>query len=97
MINGGAERTRRTELPIEQPECLGLPSRERTQAMLAAYRGGKATLVEVLSARRAEAEARLQSVEKERDVARMWARLEFMLPRTLPSAPRSTRLTENAP
>lgn len=72
-------------------------ARERTVATLAAYRGGKATLVEVLSARRTETEARMRSIEKEREVARLWARLEFMLPEALPSAPRSPRLAEKSP
>jgi hypothetical protein len=60
---------------------------ERTMATLAAYRGGKATLVEVLGARRAETEAQMDSVEKARDVARMWVRLSFALPDAVPAIP----------
>jgi outer membrane protein TolC len=69
-------------------------ARERTLATLAAYRGGKATLMEVLSARRAETQAQLQSVEVEREVARTWARLNFALPETFASTPRSVSLQE---
>ena len=65
-------------------------ARERTLATAVAYRGGKATLTDVLAARRAEIDAKMQSVEVERDVARMWAQLNFALPETLPSASRTT-------
>lgn len=61
-------------------------ARERTLATVVAYRGGKATLTDVLAARRAEIDAKMQSVEVERDVARMWAQLNFALPETLPTA-----------
>jgi outer membrane protein TolC len=62
-------------------------ARERTLATLVAYRGGKASLTDVLAARRAESEAQVQSVEMEREAARIWARLDFALPETLPTAP----------
>jgi outer membrane protein TolC len=71
-------------------------ARERTLAALAAYRGAKATLTEVLAARRAETEAQMQSVEMEREVARMWARLDFALPETFAAAPRGSSAEENA-
>ena len=61
-------------------------ARQRTQATLVAYRGGKASLADVLAARREESEAQMQSVEMERDAARIWARLEFALPEALPTA-----------
>lgn len=53
---------------------------ERTQAVLAAYRGGKASLAEVLAARRAESEQRLQALQIERDNARVWAQLTYIAP-----------------
>lgn len=53
---------------------------ERTSALLAAYRGGKANLAEVLAARRAESDQRLQAVQLERDNARVWAQLNFIAP-----------------
>jgi len=61
-------------------------ARERTRAVLVAYRGGKAALADVLAARRAESEAQIQSVEMEREAARLWARLDFAVPDTLPTA-----------
>lgn len=53
---------------------------ERTQAILAAYRGGKASLAELLAARRAESEQRLQALQIERDNARVWAQLTYIAP-----------------
>jgi outer membrane protein TolC len=52
----------------------------RTEAVLAAYRGGKASLAEVLAARRAESEQRLQALQLERDNARTWAQLTYIQP-----------------
>ncbi|MYM95890.1 TolC family protein [Duganella vulcania] len=62
-----------------QREVLPLAG-ERSQATLAAYRGGKATLVEVLAARRNEAEMRMQALQLELDTARLWAQLNFLFP-----------------
>ncbi|ELX08338.1 putative outer membrane cation efflux protein [Janthinobacterium sp. HH01] len=53
---------------------------ERSQVVLAAYRGGKATLAEVLAARRSETEARMQVLQLELDTARLWAQLNFLFP-----------------
>ena len=53
---------------------------ERTQAALAAYRGGKASLADVLLARRNEIDVRLQTLQLEMDTARLWAQLNFQLP-----------------
>ncbi len=55
-------------------------SRDRTQATLAAYRGGKATLVDVLAARRNEIEVSMQALQLETDTARVWAKLNFLVP-----------------
>ncbi len=52
----------------------------RTEAVLAAYRGGKASLAEVLAARRAESEQRMQWLQLERDNARAWAQLTYIQP-----------------
>ena len=52
----------------------------RSEAMLAAYRGGKGSLADVLAARRAEGEQRLQALQLERDNARVWAQLTYILP-----------------
>lgn len=60
-------------------ETLPLAS-ERSQVVLAAYRGGKATLAEVLAARRNETETRMQALQLELDTARLWAQLNFLAP-----------------
>ena len=62
-----------------QSELIPLAD-QRTQAALVAYRGGKATLTEVLAARRAEIDVRLQALQLEADTARLWAQLNFLLP-----------------
>lgn len=53
---------------------------ERSLAVLAAYRGGKVTLAELLAARRGEFDVRLQSLEVELETARLWAQLNFLFP-----------------
>jgi outer membrane protein TolC len=53
---------------------------ERTQAMLAAYRGGRASLTDVLAARRNEIEVRVQALQLEMETARLWAQINFMFP-----------------
>ena len=50
---------------------------ERTQAELAAYRGGKSSLNTVLAARRNETEVRLQALQMEAEAARLWVQLNF--------------------
>lgn len=55
-------------------------ARERTAAMLAEYRGGKASLAEVLAARRSEIDVRLQALQLDAETARLWAQLNFLLP-----------------
>ena len=50
----------------------------RAEATLAAFRGGKSSVNEVLAARRGELEARLQALQLESDTARLWAQLEFV-------------------
>jgi outer membrane protein TolC len=53
-------------------------ARERTSAALAAYRGGKGTLADVLGARRNELEMQRAALDLERDIARRWAELRFL-------------------
>lgn len=55
-------------------------AQQRTQATLAAYRGGKTALVDVLSAHRNEIDVRLQVLQLELEAARMWAQLNFLFP-----------------
>ena len=60
---------------------------ERTQAMLGAYRTAKANAGDVLLARRNEIDVRLQALQLEAEIARMWAQLEFLLPeKMMPTA-----------
>ena len=53
---------------------------ERTSAMITAYRGAKSTLADVLTARRNEIDVRLQALQLESDIARLWAQLNFLFP-----------------
>lgn len=52
----------------------------RTTATAAAYRGGKATLADVLAARRSEIDVRLQALQLEQETDRLWAQLNFLFP-----------------
>jgi outer membrane protein TolC len=53
---------------------------ERSQATLGAYRGAKASITDVLLARRGEIDVRLQALQLEMDTARLWAQLNFLSP-----------------
>jgi outer membrane protein TolC len=53
---------------------------ERTQATLSAYRGAKASIGDVLMARRNEIDVRLQALQLETDTARLWAQLNYLVP-----------------
>ena len=55
-------------------------ARERSDAALAAYRGGKSSLVDVLAARRNQIDVRMQALQLEVETARMWAQLNFLVP-----------------
>jgi outer membrane protein TolC len=55
-------------------------ARDRTRAALAAYRGGKSSLSEVLAARRNEIEVRMQALQLEMETARLWAQINFLFP-----------------
>jgi outer membrane protein TolC len=48
-------------------------ARRRSDAALAAYRGLKGSLGDVLGARRAEIEARVPRLQREAQAARLWA------------------------
>ncbi|HEU4375020.1 MAG TPA: TolC family protein, partial [Telluria sp.] len=50
----------------------------RTAAALAAYRGGRSGLIEVLAARRNELDVKLQALRLDADTAKLWAQLNFM-------------------
>lgn len=53
---------------------------ERSQATLGAYRGAKASITDVLVARRSEIEVRMQALQLELETARLWAQLNFLFP-----------------
>jgi outer membrane protein TolC len=53
---------------------------ERTQATLAAYRGGTAPLNAVLEARRMDIDTRMERLRLEMETARLWAQLNFLIP-----------------
>jgi outer membrane protein TolC len=53
---------------------------QKTAASIAAYRGGKSGLMDVLGARRSEIETRIQALQLQADTARLWAKLNFLFP-----------------
>ena len=53
---------------------------DQSAAVLAAYRGGKAALADVLAARRNELDVRLQALQLEAGAAQRWAQLNFLYP-----------------
>ena len=55
-------------------------ARERTQALVSAYRGGKIDLGSVVAARRGELEVSAQALEIEAETARVWAQLRYLYP-----------------
>jgi outer membrane protein TolC len=55
-------------------------SNDRMQATVSAYRGGKASLTELLAARRNEIDVRVQALQLQSDTARIWAQLNFLFP-----------------
>lgn len=56
-------------------------AKERTQASLAAYRGGSGgSLTAVLEARRMELETRMERIRLELDTALLWAQLTYLTP-----------------
>ena len=67
----------RERLAIYADSLLPL-ARERTAATVAAYRGGKGTLADVLGARRNELDVRRDALTLERETARLWAQLNFL-------------------
>jgi outer membrane protein TolC len=53
---------------------------ERSKAALAGYQGGRTSIAELLLARRAETDVRMQAVQLEMETARLWAQLNFLVP-----------------
>jgi outer membrane protein TolC len=61
---------------------------KESASVLAAYRGGKAGLADILSARRNELDVRLQALQLEAETAKRWAQLNFLYPsgRAMPAS-----------
>ncbi len=70
-------------------------ARERTQAALTAYQGGKASLIDLLLARRNEIDLRMQAVQLEMETARLWAQLNFLIPDSVGTTHRPAASTPN--
>jgi outer membrane protein TolC len=70
-------------------------AQERSEATLAAYRGAKATLADVLVARRGELDVRLSGLQLEADTARLWARLSFLFPTSHGAMPMASAISRN--
>lgn len=68
----------RERLTRYQRELVPLAN-ERTSATLAAYRGARAGLPDVLAARRGEIEIRMQALQLEAETARLWAQLNYLV------------------
>ena len=79
----------RERLTRYQAELIPLAS-ERTRATLAAFRGGKSNLTDLILARRNEIDLRIQSLQIEMEAARLWAQLNFLLPEEVSPLPVSS-------
>ncbi len=77
-------RSKRERLARFQNKLLPL-AQQRTAANLAAYRGGKLSLSELLATQRSEIEMRLQSLQLEADAAKLWVSLQFLTVHSAPS------------
>ncbi|MFI4940931.1 MAG: TolC family protein [Burkholderiales bacterium] len=55
-------------------------AKQRTEAVIGAYRGGKAGLAELLAARGNQIDVRIQALQLQADTARLWAQLNFSFP-----------------
>lgn len=69
---------------------------QRTAAVMTAYQGGKASLADLLAARRNEIEMREKALQLEADTALLWAQLNFLSP-TQGVAARAVLPTMEAP
>jgi outer membrane protein TolC len=61
-------------------------AQSRVQAVVAAFRGGRGSLADVLAARRNEVDVRLQALELEASTARLWAQLNYLAAPQTPAA-----------
>ena len=70
---------------------------ERTNASVAAYRGGKGSLATVLEARRMELNTQLERLRIEKQAAAIWAWLEFLIPEPDASAVATNSKSDKEP
>jgi outer membrane protein TolC len=85
----GRERLERFHRDIEPL------ARDKTVAVLAAFAAGRGGLESVLAARRGEFETDLQALQLDLEVARNWARINFLLPdESLQATPRASHAHE---
>jgi outer membrane protein TolC len=91
----GDWQTGRERLARFRNELIPLAA-ERTTATLAAYRGGKTTLAEVLAARRNELDIKLQALQLDADTAKLWAQLNFMAAGHSTNSPNSANIAKDA-
>ena len=77
-------RSKRERLARFQDKLLPL-AQQRVAANLAAYRGGKLSLSELLATQRNETETRLQTLQLEADAAKLWVALQFLTVHLVPS------------
>ena len=89
-------QTNRERLVRYTRELIPL-AQERTQAMLAAYRGGKTMLGDVLAARRNELDVRLAQLQLEADTAKLWAQLNFLFPTSHGAVPAGATVSRDTP
>lgn len=68
-----------TRLERYRTELIPL-AHERSDLVLASYRGGKSELASVLDARKGEIEVRMNYLVAQNELARAWANLNFLLP-----------------
>ncbi|MBS77591.1 TolC family protein [Variovorax sp.] len=85
-------QSNRKRLALYDSSLIPLAS-ERTQAVLAAYRGGAGTLSAALEARRMEIDTRMERLRLEMETAGLWAQLEFLIPAGHPALAASASTT----
>jgi outer membrane protein TolC len=83
LLESGSKRER-----IKRYDVSLLPlAQDSTRAALASYRAGNGPLGAVLDARRSEIEVQLDRLQLQRDVARLWAQLNYLVPAGHAAAP----------
>jgi len=93
QTRGWVQQWRSNRLRLEHYDATLIPlAAERTQAALAAYRGGGAALSAVLEARRAQIDTQMERLRLEMETTGLWAQLAYLIPAE--QAPHRAPLTE---